>query len=100
MVIASVGTGDVADRQAGLAETQAGRRTAAMLGPRVAAAETEAARLRQAFLDKRMERRQAETLIEETRARDDSESERRTQRAVDDWYGSLQHDKAGKYDSQ
>jgi hypothetical protein len=42
--------------------------------------------MRQKFLSKRVERRQAETLIRETQARDATEAGRRDQRALDDWY--------------
>jgi hypothetical protein len=44
------------------------------------------AALRQEFILRRVERRQAETLIEETLAQDALEDERRGQRALDDWY--------------
>jgi hypothetical protein len=44
------------------------------------------ATLRQEFLGKRVERRQAETLIRETEARDAIEAGRRGQQALDDWY--------------
>jgi flagellar biosynthesis chaperone FliJ len=42
--------------------------------------------LRAAFLEKRVERRQAETLVEEAEARDAIESGRRTQQSLDNWY--------------
>jgi len=44
------------------------------------------ARLRQEFLGKRVERRQAETLIEKTEAQDAIEAGRHAQQALDDWY--------------
>ena len=40
----------------------------------------------QEFLAKRVERRQAETLIEETEAREAIEADRRNQQSIDDWY--------------
>ena len=41
---------------------------------------------RQAFLGKRIERRQAETLIEEAEALESVEAGRRAQRDLDDWF--------------
>ena len=41
---------------------------------------------RQEFLAKRIERRQAETLIERSEARDAVDAARRTQRELDDWF--------------
>jgi hypothetical protein len=41
---------------------------------------------RREFLGKRIERRQTETLIEETQALDKVEAGRRAQRDLDDWF--------------
>jgi hypothetical protein len=87
----SARSGDVADRQAGLVETAAARRRVHLLAPRVAASEAESVRLRQDFLEKRRERRQAKTLIEGIMAQEAIESIRRGQQALDDWYGSRRH---------
>jgi len=43
---------------------------------------------REDFLGKRVERRQAETLIQETEAQDAVEADRRGQQTLDDWYSS------------
>lgn len=86
LVVASAGSGDGTDRLAGLEETRAGARRCAALMPRIAAAEVEVEARREEFLAKRVERRQAETLVEETEAREARESERRGQQALDDWY--------------
>jgi hypothetical protein len=43
---------------------------------------------REEFLLKRVERRQAETLIQEIEAREAIEDGRRGQQALDDWYSS------------
>jgi hypothetical protein len=63
-------------------------RSEAVLKPRIASAELESAALRQEFLAKRVERRQAETLIRETEVQDELEGERRAQQAMDDWFGN------------
>jgi len=86
LVVASAASGDPADRLAGLEEMRAGARRSAALKPRIAAAEAEVETRRQEFLAKRVERRQAETLVEETEAREALESGRRGQQALDHWY--------------
>ena len=95
LVRASVETGEAADRHAGLAEAMSARRKANMLAPRVAAAEMENMQLRALLLEKRVERRQAETLIEETEARDAVEENRRSQQTIDDWFGTRQSRRQG-----
>jgi hypothetical protein len=87
-------SGDIADRQAGLVEAVAAHRRALALAPRIVASELETRQRRQEFLDKRVERRQAERLIEKTEAEDVMESERRSQRAIDDLYGARRHHRA------
>ena len=89
-------TGEVRDRQSGLVESYAAEKHARALAPRIARAETEAAGLREAFLRKRIERRQAETLIEETIARDAIETARLAQKMLDEWYRSRPVAKASK----
>ena len=86
LVVASARNAEPTDRLAGLEETRAGSRHAAALAPRIAEMEQEAAARRQAYLAKRVERRQAETLIRETEARDAIEAGRRGQRTLDDWF--------------
>jgi flagellar biosynthesis chaperone FliJ len=85
-VTASVRTGDLVDRIAGLEETRAALRHGAALKPRIAEAELEVARRRQEFLAKRIERRQVETLIQKTEAEDAVDAGRRAQRELDDWF--------------
>ena len=84
-------TGELTDRQAGLMESYGAQKRTAALVPRIAFTESETVRLRQAFLDKRVERRQAETLIEEEEARDTVEAARKSQNALDEWYRSRQY---------
>ncbi len=86
LVAASVSTGEVVDRIAGLEETGAGRRHAAALKPRIAETERVVAARRGEFLAKRIERRQVETVIREREAGEAIETGRRTQREVDDWF--------------
>ena len=91
LVEASAHSGELPDRVAGLEETRASRRLVAVLVPRIAEAECNVAALQHEFLLKRVERRQAETLIQETEARDAIEAERRNQQGLDDWYGNRLH---------
>ena len=88
LVVASAGSGETIDRQAGLVEGQAAERQTLMLEPRIAASEQRTSQLRQKVLEKRVECRQAETLIEETETRVAVEASRRDQRGLDDWFGS------------
>jgi hypothetical protein len=76
------------DRLAGLEETRAAHRLVAVLEPRIEAKEEEVAELRQQFLLKRVEHRQAETLIQESEAREAIEAGRSNQQKLDDWYSS------------
>jgi hypothetical protein len=85
-VTASAKTGELVDRIAGLEETRAALRHGAALKPRIAEAELEVARRRQEFLAKRIERRQVETLIQETEAEDAVDAGRRAQQELDDWF--------------
>lgn len=74
------------DRLAGLEEMRSAVRFAAALEPRIEAMEEEVALRREEFILKRVERRQAETLIRETEAREEVENGRRSQQGLDDWY--------------
>ena len=81
-------SGDCTDHQAGLVEMGSALRYGTFLAPRIVAAHDKAARLREKFLEKRVERRQAETLIQETETQDAVEAGRRAQQALDEWYRS------------
>jgi hypothetical protein len=83
--------GEIRDRTAGLEEMRAAERFARVLGPRIADAEQDVISLREDYVDKRVERRQAETLIEEAAARDTLDADRRSQQALDDWFGNRRH---------
>lgn len=88
LVSASVLTGELPDRLAGLEEARVALRHAAALSDRVESVEGDVEALRRSFLVRRVERRQAETLIRETQARDAVEAHRRDQRMLDEWHGS------------
>ena len=91
LVEASAHSGELRDRLACLEETRTANRLAEVLEPMIAGCEREVARLRQQYLEKRIERRQAETLIRETEAQDAVEDGRRSQQALDDWFSSRLH---------
>jgi hypothetical protein len=95
LIAASALSGEIADRQAGLIETEAARRRARMLAPRIAASQREIIQCRQDFMHKRVERRQAETLLEHDDAQEKLESGRRSQRSIDDWYGANMYRRKG-----
>lgn len=86
LVVSSAYSGELPDRLAGLEEARAALRRAQLLAPRIADAGIEVAALREAFLARRVERRQAETLIRATEARDAIETARHDQQSLDDWY--------------
>jgi len=91
LVAASAYTGQLPDRLAGLEETRAATRHATSLVPCIADAKRGLEAVREDFLAKRVERRQAETLIREAEARDAVETTRRAQQALDDWYRNRPH---------
>lgn len=88
LIEASACTGELPDRLAGIEEAHTADRLFAALGPRIAIKEDEVLARRQEFLLKRVERRQAETLIEAAEAQGAIEAGRRGQQALDNWYGS------------
>lgn len=86
LVAASAATGELADRLAGIEQARAAGRQAAVLEPRIRAAEQVVASRRQEFLQKRVERRQVELLIGQAEAEEVAEAERRAQSETDDWF--------------
>jgi len=91
LIASSARTGELADREAGLEESRAAVRHAASLAPRIADCKEDVADLRERFLAVRVERRQAEALVDEARAREAITAVRRTQQAIDDWFGARRH---------
>jgi hypothetical protein len=67
LVAASAYTGELTERLAGIEEVRAGERSAKLLQPRVADQQTLVTAQEEAYLDKRVERRQAEALISKRR---------------------------------
>lgn len=86
LVAASAGNGELLDRLAGIEEGRTGRRLAALLKIRIAEAARDALARREAFLAKRVERRQAATLVEQAQAAAASEANRRSQQLTDEWF--------------
>lgn len=86
LVAASAGEADAVNRLAGLEEMQIAQRWRVALTQRVTEMEEGVNARRQEFLDKRMERRQAETLMRKSAAREAAIAGRRAQRGLDDWY--------------
>lgn len=82
----SAHSGELPDRLSGVEETRAAQRLADALKPRIAEAEEAVVELRQEYLGKRVERRQAETLVEKAEAEEAIEAERRSQQMLDERY--------------
>ncbi|HEX8812060.1 MAG TPA: hypothetical protein VF742_08720 [Terracidiphilus sp.] len=74
------------DLQSSRIESAIGQKHLQVLTPRVSRAEVQTTMRRQEFLLKRMERRQAETLIQETETADAVEAVRQSQRKLDEWF--------------
>ncbi len=95
LVAASAMTGELADqivdRLAGLEESIAASRAATVLAAHAADAEENVTLCREEFLAKRIERRQAESLVRKADAADALESARRGQQSLDDWYLNRLH---------
>lgn len=86
LVMESIQTGEMPDRLAGLAESRHALLLSGVISDRIEEAQTDVTELREVYLSTRIERRQAETLIEEAEARDAVEASRRSQQALDDWH--------------
>lgn len=86
LVVVSAGTGEIADRIAGLEEICTAQRHVAALTPRIADAELVVSARRGEFLAKRMARRQVETLIRKAETNEAAEFGRREQREADHWF--------------
>jgi hypothetical protein len=88
---ASAHSGELPDRLAGIEEMCAAIRLALVLAPRIEDTEQDVENLREDFLAKRVERRQAETLVEEAETQAALEGERRSQQSLDDWFRNRLH---------
>lgn len=88
LVETGIRTGQLVDRVAGLEEGRVASLQAAALAPRLEAMEGQVALARQAFLERRVGRRQAEALLSASEAQEAAEAGRRGQQALDEWYRS------------
>jgi flagellar biosynthesis chaperone FliJ len=88
LVVTSARSGELPDRLAGLVETRTAVHQSRIIAALIKHCEIVVGELRQGFLFKRIERRQAETLIDETKAQDAVTSSRRGQQELDNWYQS------------
>jgi len=88
LVSLSAHTNEPADRMGGLEQARAASDHAAHLAERIEAAAEQVAWRRDDLLDKRVERRQAETLIDEAAARESMIASRRGQQVIDDWFAT------------
>jgi len=86
--------GELFERVAGIEEQELATRMVRALEPRLAAQQNEVRLRREAYMEKRVERRQVETLLEEAAKREQMESDRRTQQGLDDWFSSRQFQQA------
>lgn len=77
---------DLDVRWMGLKEEDVGRRKGAVLQRPIQQSEQAVETLRAALLEKRVERKQAETLVRAAEARELLEEDRRTQQGLDSWY--------------
>jgi hypothetical protein len=100
LVEASARTGELTDRQAGTVEVEVARRQGDLLQPHIEAGRRQAALLRTAFLDKRVARRQAETLVETIEAQQAAEADRLSQRMADDWFRGRRYRAQAKDDAE
>jgi hypothetical protein len=91
LVGASIHSGEVPDRLAGLEESRAANRSARTLAPMIEEAELEVVTMREQYLASRVERRQAETLIKEAEVRDALDADRKSQQGLDDWFRNRMH---------
>jgi len=91
LIADSVQNGEPTDRQAGLEEMAAAERIRLAVAGRIWNASQEVSRLHQEYLEKRVESRQAETLIQEAASKEAAEAERSAQSRLDDWFRNRLH---------
>ena len=88
LIEASAHSGELRDRLAGIEEIHTATRFVDALEPMIVTSEEKVAMRRQEYMEKRIERSQAETLIKESEARELIETNRRDQQYLDDWFSS------------
>jgi flagellar biosynthesis chaperone FliJ len=84
----AVRTGEVPDRIAGIEEGRVALRHQVMLEAAIDTSREAAEVLREKYQGARVERRQVETLLQAAAAAEALDASRRSQQALDDWYGS------------
>ncbi|MFZ1011869.1 MAG: hypothetical protein WAN28_00890, partial [Terracidiphilus sp.] len=88
LVNASLQTGDVPDRLAGLAETQSAERVARVVIDALDGAQRKVDEQEHKYLFRRVERRQAEAMVQTADAAEARQVLRRAQQALDEWFRS------------
>jgi hypothetical protein len=94
LIANSVRTAESEDRIAGLEEAAQADRLTRLLRDRIRVAEQHFVRSRAQFLEKRVERRQVETLLDAARKRDAVEESRKAQIALDEWFRTRPREKS------
>lgn len=88
LVASSARSGDLLDRITGLEESRSAACALEFLAHAVELARTQAKASRESFLSVRIERRQAETLIQEASQKESIVAARRAQMELDEWHRS------------
>ena len=86
LVVAGIVASDLCDRTVGVTEQMIAAQRASKLQARVEDERARVETLRQEYLAARTNRHQAQTLIDETIARDEQEERRKSQKNLDDWH--------------
>lgn len=90
-IASSANSGEVADRLVGIEQVRLAALHGQALAPWRDEAQQKANERRAQLLARRIEMRQAETLVKEAEARAAQEADRRAQLTMDDWFGSRLH---------
>jgi len=91
LVVSSAFRGDASDRWAGQQESSSAMCHISFLRPLIAEAELAVTARRDQYFARRVDRRQAETLLNEAMAREAAEAGRTSQQGLDDWYLNRLH---------
>jgi flagellar biosynthesis chaperone FliJ len=87
--------GSLAERMAGLEEEASSERLSSALGLWIEELHAKINALREVYRVKSLQRRQAETLVDEAEARSRMDAARHEQAGLDDWYGNRTHARKG-----
>jgi hypothetical protein len=91
IMVRGLRTGSLDERIAGLEEEASSERLSSALSIWIQELQSKIDALRDVYRGKSLERRQAETLVNEAEARSQIETARREQSGLDDWYGNRTH---------